>query len=81
MLKGAFILGVGFALGYTKALHDSGDVKAALDMLRNDEELKAAFKDLAEALKRVKESDEVIVVDPDAEAVGSTPNATPTEGE
>jgi hypothetical protein len=57
MLKSVLLLGVGFSLGYAKALHDSGDIKQVLDTFRNDEELKAAFKDLTEALKRVRESD------------------------
>jgi hypothetical protein len=58
MLKSILLLGVGFSLGYAKALHDSGDIKEVLETFRNDEELKTAFKDLTEALKRVRESDQ-----------------------
>jgi|EndMetStandDraft_7_1072992.scaffolds.fasta_scaffold1702284_1 hypothetical protein len=58
MLKSILLLGVGFSLGYAKALHDSGDIKEVLETFRNDEELKTAFKDLTEALKRVRESDD-----------------------
>lgn len=57
MFKSVLLLGVGFSLGYAKALHDSGDIKQVIETFRTDDELKAALKDLGEALKRVRESD------------------------
>lgn len=76
MLKGAFILGVGFSLGYAKALQDSQDIKSGLetmlDLLKKD-------IDARNSAKSNNDSDDVIVVDPDAK-VASTPTPT-TEGE
>jgi hypothetical protein len=63
MLKAALFLGIGFSLGYAKALNDSGGIKEVIETFKNDEELKAAFKDLGEALKRVKENEAEKVVD------------------
>lgn len=57
MFKSILLLGVGFSLGYAKALHDSGDIQQVIETFRGDEELKAAFKDLSEALRRVRESE------------------------
>jgi hypothetical protein len=77
MLKGAFILGVGFSLGYAKALQDSQDIKSGLetmlDLLKKD-------IDARNADKSNNDSENVVVVDANAEAVGSTPTPT-TEGE
>lgn len=45
MIKGALILSVGFALGYTKGLRDSGVIKEFIDAMGDiavDEQRKAA---------------------------------------
>jgi hypothetical protein len=55
MIKNALLLGVGFALGYAKALNDNQEVKDLLNTIRNDQELKDALKDLKDSLKNVRE--------------------------
>jgi hypothetical protein len=55
MIKNALLVGVGFALGYAKALNDNQEVKLLLNTIRNDQELKDALKDLADSLKKVRD--------------------------
>lgn len=74
MIRGAFILGIGFSLGYGKALHDSQEIKdLLLRVIDGLSELsKAASKESAEGTTATP-SDTV-----DSNAVDVTP--PPTEG-
>lgn len=75
MIRGAFILGIGFSLGYGKALHDSQEIKdLLLRVIDGLSELsKAASKESAAEDTTVATSDAV-----DSNAVDVTP--PPTEG-
>ena len=67
MYRGALILGIGFSLGYAKALQDSADIKNLLvtvvDLLKEETEKRNAEREKQES------SQTGVVVDADAVAV------------
>lgn len=77
MFKGAIILGVGFSLGYAKAMHDTDAVVNGISRIiaMLDESAKARK---AEQEKQKKQPSEPVVADPVGPAV--TPEPT-HEGE
>lgn len=80
MFRGAIILGIGFSMGYVKALHESEEIKELLKHLLYEigkrEEKRAAEK----PPEKVDESDEVIITDAVEATIIPEPPTT-TEGE